>query len=566
MVRKSSIAVLLALLCLSFSQIAYGQSADLGVIKSGPDSATANSDVAYDIQVFNAGPDTADTATLTDNIPAGMTFVSRSQTSGPPFVCTDPGAGFGGTVTCSTAGFPAGSSATFTFVFHIPGGTPDGTLFINTATITGRTPDDNPENGSSTVGTSVPIALADVAVTKTGPAAAAPGMNVTYTISVVNGASNAANNVTLQDVLPSPTTFVSLSPNVGCTTPDPGTNGTVTCNIGTLAAGAAIRYTLVVQLPLSVGSGTTVSNTATVAASNDPDSENDSSTTTLTVSSADLSVTKTGPASIISGTPLSYTITVTNNGPDDALNALLSDPLPAGTTFISLVQDSGPPASCSTPSPGTNGTVQCNWAPLNPTTAQFTLTVAVGNVSSVSNTASVSSDSIDSNPLNNSATATTAATQSADLAIVKTAPATVPAFGNLTYSLTVTNNGPSDAANVTISDSIPPNTTFVSFTAPAGWMTTTPPTGGTGTVTATNISLAASASAVFTLVVRVNSVAATTVTNTAVVTASTADPIGTNNTATATTAVTQSIPTLSPLLLALLAALLAAVALRLLTE
>ena len=44
-------------------------------------------------------------------------------------------------------------------------------------------------------------------------------------------------------------------------------------------------------------------------------------------------MTKTGPATANAGTVISYTITVTNNGPNPAINATLTDTVPAGTTF-----------------------------------------------------------------------------------------------------------------------------------------------------------------------------------------------------------------------------------------
>src|SRR5262249_51925995 len=104
-------------------------------------------------------------------------------------------------------------------------------------------------------------------------------------------------------------------------------------------------------------------------------------------------------------------------------------------------------------------------------------------------------------------------------------------------------------------------TTFVSFSASAGWATTTPAVGGTGTVIATNPSLANGASAAFTLVVKVNggTAAGTGISNTAQVSSATGDPNSANNTATASTTVEvprPSIPTLSEWGLLLMASLL----------
>src|SRR5205085_521124 len=88
----------------------------------------------------------------------------------------------------------------------------------------------------------------------------------------------------------------------------------------------------------------TLTNTATISATTtDPVSSNNSSTTTVTVNTqADLSVTKSGPASVLAGNNLTYAVTVTNNGPSNAQSVALSDLLPTGTTFVSQSQGGGP--------------------------------------------------------------------------------------------------------------------------------------------------------------------------------------------------------------------------------
>src|SRR5439155_21802656 len=110
---------------------------------------------------------------------------------------------------------------------------------------------------------------------------------------------------------------------------------------------------------------------------------------------------------------------------------------------------------------------------------------------------------------------------------------------NLSYSITVTNNGPGDAQNVTLTDLVPANTTFVSLTSPAGWSLTTPPAGGTGTVTAVRATLTAGTSASFPLVVAVNPAAVngTAVINTATATTGSPDPNPGNESATVITTV-----------------------------
>src|SRR5207302_8916219 len=97
---------------------AFAQSSDLTISKSGPSVANAGTDVPYDINILNLGPDDSATVTLTDAIPAGMTFVSLVQNTGPAFSCSDPAVGNNGTITCTVASLPNGPTAHFTLTGH----------------------------------------------------------------------------------------------------------------------------------------------------------------------------------------------------------------------------------------------------------------------------------------------------------------------------------------------------------------------------------------------------------------------------------------------------------------
>src|SRR5206468_7856787 len=126
--------------------------------------------------------------------------------------------------------------------------------------------------------------------------------------------------------------------------------------------------------------------------------------------------------------------------------------------------------------------------------------------STITNRADVSSTTADSNTGNNSSTATTTVATSADVSVTKTdSPDPVTAGQNLTYTIIVTNNGPSDAQGVSLTDTIPANTTFVSFVKPAGWTFTNV----AGVITANDSTVAAgSGPQTFTLVVNANASAA----------------------------------------------------------
>jgi uncharacterized repeat protein (TIGR01451 family) len=133
------------------------------------------------------------------------------------------------------------------------------------------------------------------------------------------------------------------------------------------------------------------------------------------VASADLSVTKTdSPDPVAIGNDITYTITITNGGPDVATSTVLSDTVPTNTTFRSIT----PPAgwTCPTqPAAGGTGAISCTNPSFGVGSAIFTLVVRV-NISVtdgtiISNMASVNSSTADSNGGNNSATQTTTVKQ-----------------------------------------------------------------------------------------------------------------------------------------------------------
>ena len=520
--------------------------ADLSVSKTGPVSATNDTDVTYTIVVNNVGPDAASEVTLQDVVTGGWSFVS--VTPAPGFSCSDPGAGAtSGTVFCNAGSLAAGSTSTFSIVFHIPPATPPGTTFTNTAVVSSST-DPNSENNTSTAATTTPGAPAqgDVAIGKTGPTSAAPNSDVTYTITVTNLGPSTANNVSLTDTLPSSVpagftmTFVSFNqtsgPTFNCGVPA----ATTTCSIASLASGASATFSFVGHIPSGSPSGSDYTNVASVSAANDPNSENNSSATTLTVSSSDVGITKSAPATAVAGGPaFNYVITISNSGPDAATDPGFSDPLPSGVAFVGVVQDTGPSGTCSGGS-----TVTCNvQLLLNGESAQFTITVqplaSDPNGSVLSNTATVSSSSFDPNPNNNSSTATTTISAQANVSIVKSGPATATAGSNVTYTITVTNAGPSNATNVSWTDTLPAGTTFVSETQTSG-PTFNCTTGAT--VSCSIATLLPAASATFSVVAHVaSSVAnASIISNTAVITATTPDPNPGNNSSNVNTTVNTS--------------------------
>lgn len=172
--------------------------------------------------------------------------------------------------------------------------------------------------------------------------------------------------------------------------------------------------------------------------------------------SADIGITKTLVGTLVAGSPVTYTITVQNFGPDPATAIQISDPTPVGLTVSSI---SG---ACTA--------FPCTIASL---TASSSATITAvyslpSNASgSVTNIATITSSTpLDPTAANNSATVTTAISQKADIVVTKSGPATANPGSNAVYNITVTNGGPSDAVAVTLSDTYTPvgRLSFVSAT------------------------------------------------------------------------------------------------------
>ena len=366
---------------------------------------------------------------------------------------------------------------------------------------------------------------ADLSVTKSdSPDPVDEGDSLSYTVIVTNNGFDSATGVTLMDTLPKGVTFVSATPSQGSCSG----SSTVTCALGSLAVSGNATVTIVVT-PTEAG---TLINAASVLCSiADPDDTNNTATTSTTVNTpqpigADLSLGKTdSPDPVLAGNNLTYTIPVTNNGPDPATGVVVTDTLAAEVTFVSATPSQG---SCSESS----GTVTCNLDDLaNGGSATVTIVVTPVAGCALNNTASVASDLPDPNLDNNSATQSTTVNSATDLALTKTdSPDPVIAENNLTYSINVSNNGPDDSTGVVVTDTLAAEVTFVSATPSQGSCSES-----SGTVTCNLGDLANGTTASITIVV--TTTAAGVIANSAIVTGNEIDPNNTNDSASTSTSV-----------------------------
>jgi uncharacterized repeat protein (TIGR01451 family) len=122
---------------------------------------------------------------------------------------------------------------------------------------------------------------------------------------------------------------------------------------------------------------------------------------------------------------------------------------------------------------------------------------------------------------------------SADLSTTGSAPTNSVAGTDVAFTFTVTNNGPDTATSSSLSIPVPAHTTFASLSVPAGWTSTAPPPGGTGTVTATKGSLTFGAGGTFILTLHLagDITSGTEIGPVATISSATPDANGANNTA-----------------------------------
>ncbi len=493
---------------------------DVRITKAdSPDPVSVGGTLTYTLSVTNDGPSVATNVVVSDTLPAGLTFNSVDSTIGT-------GSFAGGVVTVNVGTLQVAQAATITLIVGVNANAP--ATITNTATVTVAENDTNPGNNTATT-TTATQQLIDLVITKVDtvdPVIA--GQDVIYTLTVTNNGPSNATGVTVVDALPNSLTFVSATPSQGSAT---NTGNNVNVALGNLANGASATVTI--RATVNPDATGTISNTATVSGNEtETNTANNTDSETTTINrQVDLRVTKADTVDpVIAGGQLTYTIIVTNDGPSTATNVVMTDPLPAGVVFVSASSSSGTVAN-------NNGTVTANIGTLNPgasATVTINATVAGTARGTLTNTATVTRTETDSNPNNDSATETTQVTPQLDISITKTDSVDPVAPGaTLTYTITVTNSGPSTATNVVVTDNLPSQLTFVSGTASSGTVT------NNGNAVTANIgNLASGASATVTINTTVNAGTQAQITNTATVTATETETNPNNNSATVTTLAT----------------------------
>jgi uncharacterized repeat protein (TIGR01451 family) len=316
------------------------------------------------LSIATAGGTNADMASgavTCTGLSVGSAMTASTICSRPYSAPTAPGAPSGG-----TRGLNSGETLTITYE-QVFASTAAATSITNTATVNDRstlsgTTNITGTNAARTANATVNIVPYNLRISKTASSALInAGGNVTWTIVVTNDGpgdmfgpdDTTANVLSLSDVAPTantgaPTGFTSSGSAGACSY----ASGNITCP-GNLNAGQTQTFSFQQAVNASLLAGTSIANTATVTDYVTGDT-NDSGTASVTVSpSANLSIVKSnGVSSVSTGSTITYSLLVTNNGPDATTGAVVTDLPGAGITCATgnavTITGSGIPAGSFT--------------------------------------------------------------------------------------------------------------------------------------------------------------------------------------------------------------------------
>jgi uncharacterized repeat protein (TIGR01451 family) len=410
------------------------------------DPVEGGTDYSYWTYVWNNGPAPAYGVELVDTIPAGTTFVSAGTYGGHS--CSESA----GVVTCDLGMIPAFSTSGWVNVTVTAPGSPG--VVTDSVSVSSDATELAPADNTDTEDTEIVIDEADLRLTKWDQVdPVAVGESVVYTIEVDNlGPSDAANTI-VTDTLPAGTTFTSAVPTQGSCSESAGT---VTCDLGSLAAYTTAYVEIEISAPATTGD---ITNSASVTSDDtdpNPADNSDDETTGVVVDEADVRLVKSESTDPVpTGDAFTYQLWAYNDSPIATSSVVVTDALPAEVTF----------QAASSGCVHLAGQVTCTIASLAAYSWAYReiTVVAPGTPTVLENTASITSSRPDPDVSDNTVTEyTTVGEPQADLVVDKAGPSLALVGGELTYSMWVTNTGLFPADDVVLADTLPAGSTFVS--------------------------------------------------------------------------------------------------------
>lgn len=521
-------------------------STDVSITKTtSATSFTPGGDVIYTIKVKNIGTSDANDVEVTDNAPvnpagAAITSWTAVATTG---IVTVPSPSGSGDLDQTISLLPVNAEVTYTVNVHIPNSVTGTPLLSNTASVSTSTSDVNTSNNTATT-PGIPMASADLSITETPSTGQyQPGTSTTYTVTVTNNGPATASNVhitdLIDDLLPAGSAIISwTATGSGVTVPSGAFSGAIDQTYASLPSGASITYNVTIKTP-SNGTVNEVNKASVTSDTYDPDITNNTASSSLTPDIiADVVINKTpkttSQTQYVPGNPIEYLITVKNNGPSDAQNVNVLDNAPTGTflsSWTATADNSFIPAATS----GTGNLNQTISSLPNGVTVTYDviLTTSSNATDNVTNTASFTATTNNGtgNPANGNSTATTLTpAPQPDVKITKQlslpAPTEFVPGDIVKYDIIVTNQGPSDATNVHVTDVAPAGTTITGWTCVINGGADVPVFAGSGDLDQIITSLPLNATVTYHISVQTPAAQTTSLVNTA-----TADATGDPNTA-----------------------------------
>lgn len=273
---------------------------DLAIVKSHVGNFTENQNGAYTLSVTNNASASTEIGpiTVTDTLPAGLSFVSASGTA---WTC----GAVGQNVTCTHPGPLTASNSLPNITLNVLAGAAAVPSVTNTAVVAGTSPDANNADNSSSDLTVVDAIQANLAISKSHVGVFNENQIGTYTLSVSNDASadDEPGVITITDTLPAGLSFSSAA-GTGWACGAIGQNVTCT-HAGPLAAGSSLPD-ISLNVLAAAAAVPSVTNTANVAGTL-PDSDNSDN------SSSDFTVVIGAPAITPGNKPLYFYSAPANN-------------------------------------------------------------------------------------------------------------------------------------------------------------------------------------------------------------------------------------------------------------
>ncbi len=431
---------------------------NVSVVKSVSQSeAAVGQTLTYTAVVANNGASPLTAVTLTDALPAGSTFVAGSASlSGTPLPAADPATGI------PIGTLAPGASAAAVFRVSVAAVPSSGQL-NNRASAAYNSGAFSGIAQSNTVTTAVYLPVI-TAVKSASAASALVGGMLVYRIRIAN-TGNLGAEVTFSDTPPSGTTFVPGSVTVGGVA-RPAASPLGGIELGTVAPGAdtEVAFTVSVNsLPspaVLVNQGTAAYRYQLPGGSGPFTGSALTNTISTPVSAPNLTLTKTaGTAAVAVGENLTYTLTAANSGAALLENIILSDTLPAGTTFVTgSVLVNGTPVPGASPAAGIRLPNLAAGA-----SAAVAFTVNVSSLPSPAVLGNRASAAFTSGSFSGSAVSPLAETPVYQpvLNLLKSAGTSPVAAGStLSYQIRVSNTG-NISASATLTDLLPPEAAFI---------------------------------------------------------------------------------------------------------